>query len=124
MPATSCPANGRQASAPMVHAIAVTCSAGSRRNAGFWAITPTAQAIAASRHNSTPVPSEPVAPVVATPISTAPLNATPAPISSQRGKPSSSSAPASSAIRTGPTLTSIAAVPASTRCSAAFSATL
>ena len=61
---------------------------------------------------------------VAVPISTAPANATPAPISSQRGKPSPSSAPASSAIRIGPTLISIAAVPASTRPSAAFSTTL
>ena len=55
---------------------------------------------------------------------TTPANATAMPRSSVRGKPSLSSHPASSAIRIGPTFTSIAAVPASTRRSASFSATL
>ena len=54
----------------------------------------------------------------------APANATALPITSERGKPSWSRNPASSARISGPMLTSIAAVPASTRCSAAFNATL
>lgn len=107
-----------------MHISAVTCSDGRRRSAGFWAVTPTAQATAASRHSSTPVTSVPAERVVATPINTAPANATPAPTISQRGKPSPSRPPASSAMRIGPVLTSIAAVPASTCSSAAFSATL
>ena len=61
---------------------------------------------------------------VAAPTSTAPVNAISAPITNHRGNPSPSSNPANSAMRIGPTLTSIAAVPASMRCSAAFSATL
>ena len=44
-------------------------------------------------------------------------------MTSHRGKPSPNSSPANSAMRIGPTLTSIAVVPASTRCSAAPSAT-
>ena len=55
---------------------------------------------------------------------TAPQKATAQPTSSVRGKPSWSTAPASSAMKTGPTLTSIAAVPASIRRSASLSAML
>ena len=57
-------------------------------------------------------------------MTTTPANAIAQPVSSVRGKPSPSSQPASSAMRIGPTFTSIAAVPASTRRSASFSATL
>ncbi len=74
----------------MVHASAVTCRAGTRHRAGFWAVTPTAQATAASRHSSMPATSSLAERVVATPMITAPANATPAPITSQRGKPSPS----------------------------------
>ena len=78
---------------------------------------------AATRQSTAPHTSD-VPCAVAAPTSTAPLNATSAPITSQRGKPSPSSSPANSAMRIGPTLTSIAVVPASTRCSAALRATL
>ncbi len=61
---------------------------------------------------------------VARPITTTPANAIAQPVRSVRGKPSPRSRPASSAISTGPMFTSIAAVPASTRRSASFSATL
>ena len=54
----------------------------------------------------------------------APAKAIAQPAISVRGNPSLSTSPASTAIRIGPTLTSIAAVPASIRCSAALSATL
>ncbi len=55
---------------------------------------------------------------------TAPANAMASPRTSVRGNRSRSSTPASSAISSGPMLTSIAAVPASTRSSPALSATL
>ena len=58
------------------------------------------------------------------PIRIAPANAIADPARRERGKPSPSRTPASSAIRIGPTFTSIAAVPASTWRSASFSATL
>ena len=57
-------------------------------------------------------------------MTTAPAKATAQPATSARGNPSLKSQPARSAIRIGPMLTSIAAVPASTRCSAAFRARL
>jgi hypothetical protein len=46
------------------------------------------------------------------------------PTTSRGGKPSPRNSPAKIAMRIGPTLTSIAAVPASTSCSAALRATL
>ena len=61
---------------------------------------------------------------VATPMIAVPANATTHPASKPGGKPSRRKAPASRAIRIGPTFTSIAAVPASTRRSASFSTTL
>ena len=61
---------------------------------------------------------------VARPMTTTPPKAIAQPVRRVRGKPSWSSHPASRAIRIGPTFTSIAAVPASTRRSASFSATL
>ena len=61
---------------------------------------------------------------VATPITTAPANDTRHPANSREGKPSCRNRPAKIAIRIGPTLTSIAAVPASIRVSAALSVTL
>jgi hypothetical protein len=60
----------------------------------------------------------------AEPITTTPAKAIVLPTTSWRGKPSRSSRPASTAIMIGPTLMSMAAVPASTRRSAALSATL
>jgi hypothetical protein len=57
-------------------------------------------------------------------MSTTPRNATPVPMSSQRGTPSPRKAPPPSAIRMGPIPTSIAEVPASRVCSEMFSATL
>jgi hypothetical protein len=63
-------------------------------------------------------------PVVETPITTAPANDTATPAISRRGKPSLSSQPPSSAIRIGPMLTSIEAVPASTCRSPQFSTTM
>jgi hypothetical protein len=57
-------------------------------------------------------------------MSTTPEAATAMPISSGSGKPSLSRTPANSAMRIGPTVTTSAAVPASTCCSPAFSATL
>ncbi len=55
---------------------------------------------------------------------TTPANATAQPVRSERGKPSFRTTPASTAIRIGPTFTSMAAVPASTRRSASLRATL
>jgi hypothetical protein len=57
-------------------------------------------------------------------MSTTPEAATAMPISSGLGKPSLSRMPANKAIRMGPTVTTSAAVPASTCCSPALSATL
>ena len=93
------------------------------RSTTFCATTPPAYAIAAARQSTTPV-------VVAerlelaSAITTTPANATAQPVKSARGKPSRSTNPATTAMRTGPTFTSIAAVPASTRRSPEFSATL
>src|SRR3954447_17705723 len=75
-------------------------------------------------HRAAPQPAATPRSEVAAPITIAPANATAHPARSVRGKPSRSMSPASSAMNTGPTLTSIAAVPASTRCSAAMSITL
>jgi hypothetical protein len=61
---------------------------------------------------------------VAAAITTAPAKAIAQPASSARGKPSRRTSPASTAMMIGPVLTSIAAVPASTSCSAVFSSTL
>jgi len=61
---------------------------------------------------------------VAYPMVTQPVNATAHPANRPGGKPSRRKIPAMIAIRIGPVFTSIAAVPASTRRSAAFRATL
>jgi hypothetical protein len=61
---------------------------------------------------------------VAAPMTTAPANAIAQPASSLRGKPSCSNSPASTAMMIGPVLVRSAAVPASTRRSAAFTTTL
>ena len=61
---------------------------------------------------------------VASAITATPAKATALPVKSARGNPSRSTNPATIAIRTGPTLTSMAAVPASTRRSPEFKATL
>jgi hypothetical protein len=53
-----------------------------------------------------------------------PVKATAQPANSQRGKPSARKMPARMAIRIGPVLITIAAVPASTRRSAALSVKL
>lgn len=58
------------------------------------------------------------------PTTTAPAKETAIPATSRAGKPSLSSQPLSSAIRTGPVLVIIDAVPASTRRSPQFSATM
>ena len=78
---------------------------------------------AATRHSTAPHTSA-VPCAVAAPTNAAPPNATSAPMTSHRGKPSPSNSPANSAMRIGPTFTSMAVVPASTRCSAAPNATL
>ncbi len=79
---------------------------------------------AASAHSSTPSTDAWPSPDIEKPTTTAPVNETAIPASTRRGKPSFSSQPASSAISTGPTLTIIAAVPASTSCSPQLSATM
>jgi hypothetical protein len=61
---------------------------------------------------------------LARPTRTQPENATAQPANSRRGNPSRRKIPARSAIRIGPVLISIAAVPASTRRSASFRVTL
>ena len=58
------------------------------------------------------------------PMSTAPVNDTGQPAKSREGKPSRRIHPAKIAIRIGPMLTSIAAVPATIHVSAAMSETL
>ena len=63
-------------------------------------------------------------PDVASPIVTAPAKAMAQPASNRDGKPSPRNRPPMMAIRIGPTLTSIAAVPASTYRSAVFKARL
>ena len=65
-----------------------------------------------------------IPPLVPMPMSTAPTNATPAPIASHFGMPSRRNTPAPSAMRIGPMLTIMAVVPASMDCSAVLSATL
>jgi hypothetical protein len=102
----------------------VTCTAEACRSAGFWQTTPNAYATAAARHSSTPRSEDRLPPVVEIPITTAPAKDTATPASSGRGKPSRSSQPPSSAIRIGPMLTTIAAVPASTCRSPQFSTTM
>src|SRR3954466_9118968 len=72
-------------------------------------------------HSAAPHPACTPRSDVAAPMTIAPTNATAPPASSVRGKPSRRRTPASSAMNTGPMFTSIAAVPASTQCSAALS---
>ena len=93
-------------------------------SSGFWATTPPAQVAAASTHSAAPQLGARSPSAVASPMTTAPAKATAQPTSSVRGKPSLSTTPASSAMKTGPTLTSIAAVPASIRRSASLRAML
>src|SRR2546422_4002919 len=116
-------AYGRQTSAPIVQHTHVTCSAGSRPSTGFWATTPAAYPNAATRHSRTP--DNGAAPdVVARPITTTPANATVPPMSSARESGSRRNTTARATRKIGPTLTSIAAVPASTRRSASLRTTL
>src|SRR4051794_26762330 len=95
----------------------------SDRSTTFCATTPPAYATAAARQSRTPC----VVVVwfeLATAMIATPAKATAQPAKSARGNPSCRSRPARTAISTGPTLTSIAAVPASIRRSPAFSARL
>ena len=122
--AASCPAKGRQASAPTATPKVVTWSADACRSAGFWLTTATAYDTAASRHSSTPPTGACPPPETDRPTRITPANDTATPASSVRGRASLSSQPLSSAMITGPTLTTMAAVPASTFCSPQFSATM
>src|SRR2546422_2850987 len=116
-------AYGRQTSAPIVQHTHVTCSAGSRPSTGFWATTPAAYPNAATRHSRTP-DNGAVPDVVARPITTTPANATVPPMTSARESGSRRNTTARATRKIGPTLTSIAAVPASTRRSASLRTTL
>ena len=94
---------------------------------GFWASAPMAYSTAAARHSSTPVVlavSTADSSRVLSEMSATPDAATAMPISRGLGKPSLSRRPANSAMRMGPTVTTRAAVPASTCCSPALRATL
>jgi hypothetical protein len=106
------------------HPIHVTWNAGTRPSTGFWTTTANEYANAATMQRATPRPDREPEPAVAAPISATPPNATVHPAKRPGGKPSRRNTPAKIAIRIGPVFTSIAAVPASTRCSAAFSTTL
>lgn len=121
---TSWPLNGRHAAMPTAAPNVVSCRADACRSAGFWQTTAIEYDSAASRHSRIPVVEAPPPPDVAIPTTTTPANDTAMPSSSDRGKPSFSSRPLSRAITTGPMLTTIAAVPASTFCSPQFSATM
>jgi len=102
----------------------VTWNAGTRPSTGFWTTTAIEYANAATMQRATPRPELDPEPAVATPISATPPNATAQPAKRPGGKPSRRKIPAKIAIRIGPVFTSMAAVPASTRRSAAFSTTL
>jgi len=106
---------------PIRQASQVMCSAEARESNGFCAITPPAYNPAATTHSTLPHPAPTPRSDVASPTTIAPVKAIAQPITSVRGKPSPRSRPARSAINNGPTFTSMAAVPASTRCSASFS---
>src|ERR1700722_4130302 len=119
----SWPANGRQAIAPTRQANVVTCNAEACRSAGFCATTPHAYATAAARHSRTPRTDAAPLPDMDTPTTAAPANEQISPASTRGGSRPFRSHPPSSAIRIGPTFTSIDAVPASTFCSPQFSVT-
>jgi len=125
--ATSDGTNGRQAIAPTTHAIHVTCAAGNARRAGFWSVTPPAYAVAAATHRAIPsgaLPPGTGADDEAKAMIRVPRKAIAIPTLRRGGNPSPRNNPAKMAMRIGPMLVSIEAVPASTFCSAALSATL
>jgi hypothetical protein len=95
-----------------------------RPSAGFCTTTAAAYATAAMRQRPAPQLAPTPCCDVDTPMIAVPADATAHPARNRLGKPSRSIRPASNAISIGPTLTSIAAVPASTRLSASLSATL
>ncbi|CAM5703246.1 hypothetical protein SGRIM128S_00174 [Streptomyces griseomycini] len=121
---TSCPANGRHATAPTRHPYVVTCRGLAAPSAGFCATTPAAYATAASRHSTTPSTEAPPSPDIDSPTVTAPANDTAIPASSLGGVASPSSRAPSRAMRIGPMFTTRAAVPASTCCSPQLRATM
>ncbi|MDT4889786.1 hypothetical protein FQZ97_1265370 [compost metagenome] len=102
----------------------VAWAAGNFLSTGFWMITLTAASAAARRQSSTPATSAVERCPELSAITATPVNAIRLPMISQRGKPSLSRSPAITATRMGLTLISRAAVPASSRCSAALRATL
>ncbi len=87
-------------------------------------MTATEYANAATTQSTAPRPARVPVWAVAKAMTAHPANATAQPAKSPGGKPSRRKIPARIAIRIGPMLTSIAAVPASTRRSASFRATL
>src|SRR4051812_35412971 len=123
-PETRLGANGRHATVAAAHPSHVTRNGDTRASTGFCTTTAEAYASAATRHRRMPSPTRDADSAVATPIVKHPANATAHPAKSPGGKPSPRNAPAMIAIRIGLMFTSIAAVPASTCRSAAFSVTL